>query len=439
MYGISNYDLIQVQKKHNIQREYLNESYFITKNGQSKSLLDVSFSANHSARYYSELLNKINTIDTIILASNVTYDNIFITITLDGFFRDFRKANFKRYNELKYSHLIPNNDTYGYLRDKIRDNEAFSIKDLYNCLNFQLKRFQSSSAYRKIKKDGHKSHYIRVCEPHKKDGVPHLHMMLYIPNIYRNSILETYKKYFPAPQNIKPLNNSNDGQLKGFQWEINSAPAYILKYLFKTFLDVKNKSDIDNIQAWYIKHRILRVVTSHSLIPAWVYRKAMLLDKDWFYLTDIKETGLYEWSKDNDFFHLIDENGRELIYDSGQYTLCYGNRIIRQFGDKKENLESYRIDIQLKEYKKKDENNTEYNPFTNFHKYIPERTNTFNGFAIVPSKLKDFQLNSYFNKLLVADIDSINLTHFLLVKNEMINRKLLDEDIQSLNNYEYGF
>ncbi len=439
MYGLNKNDLKQIQKKHNIQREYLEESFFVTKNGQSKSLLDVSFSANHSERYYSELLNKINTIDTLILASSVDYDSIFITITLDGFFRDFLKANFKRYNESKHSHLIPNNDAYGYLRDKIRDNVAFNIKDLYNCLNFQLKRFQSSASYRRIKKSGHKPHYIRVCEPHKKDGVPHLHMMLYIPLDFRESILEAYKKYFPAPQNLKPLNNDNDGQIMGFQWKIKSAPAYILKYLFKTFLDVKNCNDIDYIQAWYIKHRILRVVTSHSLIPAWIYRKAMLLDNDWFYLSDIRESGLAEWSKENDFFHLIDEHCRELIYDSGQYTLLSAGHIIKQFGKKIENIESYKIDITIKKFNKKDTKDDDNNIFAGLYKYIPEKSNTFNGVPIVPSKLKDFQLKRYFDKLLEADIDSISLTHFLLTKNEMISRKLLAEDLQPLNNMEVGF
>ena len=283
MYGLKDRDLKQIQRKHEVQRDYLDNHKFTTGSGQIKSLLDVSFSANHSKRYYSEIINKINTINEIIATQETEYQAIFITITLDGFFRDFLKGKFSRYDSLKHSKTIPNNERFGFLKDKIKNEEIFSIKDLYNVLNFQLNRFQKSLSYMKIKKDGHKAHYIRVCEPHKKDGVPHLHIMLYVPKIYLKSLLNTYKTYFPAPQNLKPLNSAiDDGQINGFQWEIKSAPAYILKYIFKSFLNVQNENELDYLQAWYIKHRILRVVTSHSLVPAWVYRKITPLEKDVF-------------------------------------------------------------------------------------------------------------------------------------------------------------
>ena len=66
MYGLKDRDLKQIQKKHEVQRDYLDNNTFTTSTGQVKSLLDVSFSANHSKRYYSEIINKINTINDII-------------------------------------------------------------------------------------------------------------------------------------------------------------------------------------------------------------------------------------------------------------------------------------------------------------------------------------------------------------------------------------
>ena len=90
MYGITKLDLQKIQLKHSKQREYLSNSEFETSSGQIKTLLDVSFSANHSPRYYTELLNKINTLNDLMNSEiNVTYKPVFITITLDGFFRDF--------------------------------------------------------------------------------------------------------------------------------------------------------------------------------------------------------------------------------------------------------------------------------------------------------------------------------------------------------------
>ena len=113
MYGLNDYDLNKIQIKHDLQREYLKSSTFTTQNGEIKNLLDVSFSANHSTRYYSEITNKINTINTIIFTQDVEYSNIFLTITLDGCFRDFLKGDFTRYKPDLHKDLIPNNEVYG--------------------------------------------------------------------------------------------------------------------------------------------------------------------------------------------------------------------------------------------------------------------------------------------------------------------------------------
>jgi hypothetical protein len=438
MYGLKQKDLKVIQKKHEIQRDYLDNHTFVTGSGQVKSLLDVSFSANHSKRYYSEIINKINTINDIIAMQEIEYQSIFLTVTLDGFFRDFLKADFSRYNSLKHSKLIPNNERFGHLKDKITNKEKFTIKDLYNVLNYQLYRFQSSGQYRKINKQGHKAHYIRVCEPHKKDGVPHLHIMLYVPKIYLKSLLNTYKTYFPAPQNVKPLNSAiDDGQLKGFQWEIKSAPAYILKYIFKSFLNVQNEDELDYLQAWYIKHRILRVVTSHSLVPAWVYRKIAPLEKDWHYITDIKNNFIAEWSKEDDYIRLEDEYNRTLEYQKGIYKLYYKDRIIKEFGTLKEDKPvDVNATINLK-YKKK----------------IKEPKIIIDGKNYI---LKDNKLEQIFIKRPIIytsnielyrdyismenkDIDSIDLNHYALVKNELIKRNQIQGEILSLSNYKINF
>lgn len=437
MYGLKDKDLKQIQKKHEMQRDYLDNHNFTTGSGQVKSLLDVSFSANHSKRYYSEIINKINTINDIISMEEIQYQSIFITITLDGFFRDFLKGNFSRYDEKKHSKHIPNNERFGKLKDKITNKEKFTIKDLYNVLNFQLYRFQSSQPYRQIKKNGHKAHYIRVCEPHKKDGVPHLHLMLYVPAKYLNSLKSTYTTYFPAPQNVKPLNKIiDDGQLKGFQWEIKSAPAYILKYIFKSFLNVQNETELDYLQAWYIKNRILRVVTSHSLVPAWVYRKIAPLEKDWHYITDIKNNFISEWSKEDDYIRLEDEFNRVLQYEKGIYKLYYKDRLLKEFGTLKEDTPIViNSTINLK-YKKRIK---QPKIFIDGQKYIQRDGNLIKFTPIVPvSKMKTFNLYSHFLQL-DENIDNVNLLHYGLVKNELIKRNYIDVPIVSVNHYSNDF
>ena len=112
MYGLKEKDLKEIQKKHEVQRDYLDNHNFTTATGQIKSLLDVSFSANHSSRYYTEIINKINTINEIIDSSLVEYQPIFITVTLDGYFRDFLTNKFSRYHFFE-NVVISVNQYYG--------------------------------------------------------------------------------------------------------------------------------------------------------------------------------------------------------------------------------------------------------------------------------------------------------------------------------------
>ena len=438
MYGLKDRDLKQIQKKHEVQRDYLDNHKFTTGSGQIKSLLDVSFSANHSKRYYSEIINKINTINEIIATQETEYQAIFITITLDGFFRDFLKGKFSRYNSFKHSQIIPNNERFGHLKNKIINEDIFTIKDLYNVLNFQLNRFQKSPIFKNIKKEGHKAHYIRVCEPHKKDGVPHLHIMLYVPKIYLKSLLNTYKTYFPAPQNLKPLNSAiDDGQINGFQWEIKSAPAYILKYIFKSFLNVQNENELDYLQAWYIKHRILRVVTSHSLVPAWVYRKIAPLEKDWHYLTDIKTNFISEWSKEDDYIRLEDEYNRTLEYDKGVYKLYYKDRIIKEFGTRKEDIPvAINSTINLK-YKKRIKEPKIIIAGKNYILKDNQLTQIFIKKPIIYTS--SYNLYQSFISMENKDIDSIDLNHYALVKNELIKRNQIPGEILPISDYKINF
>lgn len=439
MYGLSKLDLRKIQNKHNVQRDYLCNSTFITQSGQTKSLLDVSFSANHSERYYSEIINKINTINDIIISDiNVKYHPIFITVTLDGFFRDFLRADFRRYNSLLHSSQIPNNERFGFLKDKIKNKQAFTIKDLYNCLNFQLNNFQKSNIFKKIKYNKHKVHYIRVCEPHKKDGVPHLHIMLYIPKQYLQEMKDFYTRYFPAPQNLKPIDKSNPyGDLKGFQSQINSAPAYILKYIFKSFLDVKNQKELDYLQAWYIKNRILRVVTSHSIVPAWVYRKMIPLEKDWYYLTDVKKNAFCEWSKEDDYIKFEDEFNRILEYNRGVYSVFYKTRLIKTFGTEKEqkpkNINST-FKLKYKKRIKEPQIIIDGKPFKMIdNKLIPK-------YIFKPIKHRsNYDLYSTFKKLESLELNEFTLKEYGLIKNELIKRNQIKGDILSLNDYNSNF
>ena len=67
--------------------------------------------------------------------------------------------------------------------------------------------------------------------------------------------------------------------------------------------------------------------------------------------------------------------------------------------------------------------------------------NKFVEIAVIPSRLKNFQLYNYFKKLEDMPLAKLNIQHYLITKNEMIKRGLLKAKIQPLNNTtdKYGF
>ena len=105
--------------------------------------------------------------------------------------------------------------------------------------------------------------------------------------------------------------------------------------------ELKKQNDIDYIQAWYIKHRIMRCVTSHTNIPQWVYQKLVPLEKDWYHLTDMLRSneGVCEWSKEDDYIAVLDLNSeRHKEYDQGLTFLTAA----RNAANQEESLSRYR-------------------------------------------------------------------------------------------------
>jgi len=464
-YGLTAKDLKYVQNKLDMQKAYLSNSTFTTGSGQVKSLLDVSHSANHSVRYYAQLVNKINTMTDYTKTLGLV--PVFVTATLDGFYRDVLHnrdnkrfyAQMLKYNSLKsisrkteeekklYNRAkdiykkIPNSPETDYLRDKMENNEEINVKDLYNVLNYQMKLFLASAPFKAIRKEGRKYSYIRTVEPHL-DGVPHFHMMFYIPPEYVNRIKEQFTKCFTAPRNSKPLNGCALGQLDCFQWEINKPSAYVLKYVTKSFMDLKNQKEIDYMQAWFVYYRIPRCVTSHTIIPQWVFQKIQPLESDWYYLTDIAnaEGSHCEWSKDDDYFKFEDVySGRTLLYDRGLYKIYYGDKIVKEFGSIKD-CSAVKIDRYEKIPKtwanKKIDN---YIPLiVDDKKLLYKDGEVFEPARKSPKYMKNYELYNYF-KVLDKDIENVNLQHYGYVKNELIIRGFIREECVSLNLYNEDF
>jgi hypothetical protein len=452
VYGLTKFDLKLVREKIVKQKDFLEDVSFTTPSGQTKTLLDVSFSANHSVRYYAQLSNKIDTISKHALIARL--HSYFLTITLDGIFRDFIKGDYRRFDllsdddRIKLLKSVPDNEINGYIRSLIISRSVLSVRDLYNVLIFQTKNFFKSYAFKKLKKSGKQYMFVRTVEPHK-DGVPHFHMMLWIPEEFSEVFKRSFIASYPAPRNAvlkKDLyakekikfQDLKDDDMIAFQTNIKDSTAYIMKYIIKTFRNVQKNDDMDYLQAWYVKHRIMRCVTSRSVVPQWVYKLAYPFESDWFHLTDhLKDpTNFCEWSKEDNYFYFNEtRTGRELIYTHGVLEVVYGDIVVKRLGEVKlKNSRSKYYDKIPKKWKSslalpaKVYNNDDLIGLYKNNQFTFFRNN-------VPDYMKDYQLLNYFNNL---DLDTCNLQHFGYVKNCMIKRGLYLGDLVSLNYFNFS-
>ena len=430
-YGLTEIDLEIAREKIKMQRKYLEDTELITSNGQIKSLLDLSFSANHSYRYYAQLANKINVMEQ--LAFNERLVPVFCTMTLDGCYRDFIKGNYRKLilmdrdkrEELFSS--VPDNERFGFIRSKIQSCERLDIKDLYKILMFQNQQFRQGYAFKLLRKAGLKSEFIRTVEPHK-DGVPHLHMMLFIPAAYIEIFHRDFKRYFVAPRNKHK---------KSFQTDIVSASAYIMKYITKTFLDIKSGKELDYINAWFVKHRIMRCVTSRSTLPQWIYKKISILEKDWYYLTDILKSSnssfTAEWSQENDYFYIYDTwSNREYEYISGRLRLYSNGKLIESVGkvvQKPYKMISYEKVPKTWKNKKIDA----VPIYKNDSLFAYFKDGSFQIIKKHISIMSDYELYQYYSSY---DVENDSYVKYLSIHNELVKRGLIDSPLYDLNNFD---
>lgn len=498
-YGLDFFDVENAQQKIDRQKEFLSTSSFISSNGTCKSLLEVSMSANISERYYAQLVNKVNTLQQAM--TNLDLTPIFMTLTLDGWIHHLLNGDYSKFDEDKHFDKLPENDKYGYLKTKAMIREPFDVHDLYMILRWQWDRFSSTKTSRKMRKVS-KIGYLFAVEPHDS-GAPHAHVLLYVPDEFRNGLKEDFKRIFDAPRNVaqskRKRRNSKkgltsiqiaNGELNGFQWTLSNPVGYILKYVTKSFMDIKNQAQIDDLQTWYIKNRIVRISMSHTLVPQWVYNKMYPLENDWLYLSDLKSNSSCEWSFEDDYFKFEDfRMNKVLQYNRGLYQYYINGVLEREFGTEKELKENNsmlqpervitslvprplrhsvtingqfdfthkgNLNIDLWQFVR---NKIELNfypisistiTFTSYSAPLSDRRSLNhnrkelvieivrpNGFKYKLSNKPVLHRNSYDLMYYFHSLDpfTCNSQHFHLVRNECVKRGLLDGQIQALNDF----
>lgn len=282
MYGITREDLIFYRKKYFRNLYYLKSNGILNLvTGEFRDFQSLSVtSANFSYRYHANVNERVNAMFDLAVDYNLVC--IFMTITLDAYFRDFLKGVFD-FSKINFS-SIPL-----HLHKKIFDNEPFTIKDLVSVINYQFSLFRYSYVFRKMKKNNDKFFFIKAVEPHRKDGVPHIHALFFVDKQYVLSLQKAFYNSFSAPQ-------------KRFETSIRKPAAYIMKYLRKSFMNLKLQNEPDELQIWYMKYRIRRFTYSFTLLPFWIYKQIYFLDgvSNWYVFSFEYEVVYKDYSK-NEF------------------------------------------------------------------------------------------------------------------------------------------
>jgi len=443
LYSVSSDDLKFYNHFLDNQKQFLISNYITTKFGQTKSYLDMSFSANFSSRYYAEVSNRVNS----IVETSISMDTIpvFLTITLNGCFRDALKGDFSRFTQKDIASLPYD------LKYKLNHNESFNIKDLVYLLNRLWDSFTSRNVFRKIKKSNQFYSYIRVFEPHKKDGVPHIHALLFIPKIYIYQILDLYKYVFYAPQNLRKdkitVQQVKNGEINGFQWSIFNPAGYVLKYIQKTFINFNKNNKLDSLSCWYVKYKVRRFLTSRSLIPIWVYRKIFFLEKNLYNLTQIfyDPDSICEWDFERKYIHFYHSKTQiDILYDNGYYRYACKGKVIYEHNDISvvhQSKLSFKVQPKLVLKSDKRLQNTpicfvDIKGKKSF--MILDHDNNLVKPKVPVSKMKDYELYNYYMNLDPNNL-LVDYLHFGVVKNECIKRGLIEGQLLSLNDYNLDF
>lgn len=398
MYGITTNDIKIIDEKLEYQKKYLMNRYF-TFEGETKTVLDFTYSANlNPTKYFAEMNNRINSI--FQYAKDLNLKPVFMTLTAPSkYHQTDRNKNL----------LISPNET------------AKALTQIFN-------KFTSLQIFRRLKKElGHGLIYFRVYEPHKS-GVPHLHAMLFLPSDY---ILDVKKKFYSYFTDLGRWGNNKKSIDFKYTWynSAGGAIAYIMKYVTKTF---KNDND-DSLQYasyWYIKYNIRRFLCSRTLAPVTIYRKI----RHFFKKHDNDYLKVSELIRNNQIHRLFDDTTFSYMrynYETGEVediTIWQKNTdLILQSRVKKD------ITISLK-YTKKDYKKPLKVIVSDFEKYsFSDKLNKFVLMPVIPSLLKDYQLYEYYKILDKKDFNDIDVVHFGLVKNELIKRGIIEDDIIPLN------
>jgi len=420
-YGMTEYQIKKAYDKLKFNREFMHNNG-IQLDGKIVPYADfVANSYINSNRYIAELQHRAWSIYEYAEERNLK--NIFITLTLPSKWHPKKTVNRKLVNNPKFggrkyickinkisfinAHVINKIPFVEPELDFSKTIDKYSPRNASVQLSRNLKRLFDDRSFKSVDKDDRC--YFRVTEPHK-DGTPHLHISLFVPEDKVERIVKALKRLYPAP-------------LGKVETNVKSPVKYLMKYVLKTLDDLRDeKSDVSNLTLWYLYHGISRFYTSRTFVALEVYRKL---------------NGMYslrELTKDyrsQDIAVYLDTTTRKIASIENEHGVIYTPKPVNWY----EKL--YEADYTYLE--------GEFEPLFREKKVQKPIDVIIDGEQFVyinkeivkpkkmPYQMTDFELYNYFHNL---DIDSVVDKHYMHTRNLLIDRGYLDEDILPLDAME---
>ncbi len=413
MYGIDEkirkFALVKLKK----QKDYLNSNFMtLDDNNQVPLSAFVKNAYNNADRYIAEVNHRVYSLNDYATSKGLV--NIFLTLTLPTEYHQKIK-NIKNNPKFANQHI----DTIYDIKTKKPNFNNVKYDDYTPLagtrkLSVMFHHLQMLRVYRDIPKT--EKCYFRVYEPHK-DGTPHLHASLFVPADKVDAVVKRFKEY---------VKNKYDVQFK-IETNINNPVAYLMKYILKTFDDLRvNNDNITDLSLWYLYHGITRFYTSRTLVSLDIYRA--LNGK----YTLIELSHMYQ---DEELTVLLDIDTKKIVSIYDNVGKIYNKQVNTTVTKKDDRF--------VLNYKKKEKQIKKIVRLNGADKWIySDKEKKFIEMTIVPSKLTNYNLIQHYQQLISEDFNKytdVQLKHYLLTYNEMVNREFINDDIQSLNDDEYGF
>jgi hypothetical protein len=295
LYGISPNKKKEINTKIETQKLWMKRSTLGYRQEEALTLLDVSWSANFSQKYYSEMINRVNTFKEYHKSKSKVA--VFITLTAPSEYKPLKIIKLKE-NVCK---LVDNPNFQGVTpKDAIRE-----------FLSPQWTKFLRLKIIKKMRDNDAKFNYIKTYEP-QIDGTPHVHVVAWVERRYLEEFNKVFNGHFNKSRcQLKILDNDE------------KAINYVMKYVVKSF-DARGEMGAEGY--WFAEHRIIRFTTSRALAPLSVYRKVRHDEKfrDYKKMSYLYKKGAFI------SYYLVDEDDSYCIpKNSEKYKQCVkdGNKL----------------------------------------------------------------------------------------------------------------